>query len=119
MRDLRFRIWKPEAKRMDSVYLEDYYGGAGLYDQKIGCNEANRVWLKYTGLKDRNGKEIYEGDIIEFDRGEWGGDDNIHVVSWDSQEGAWNWGGGSSSDFEFRTVIGNIYENANLLTTQN
>lgn len=58
---------------------------------------------------------IFEGDIIEFDREEWGGDDNIHLVSWDNKEGRWSWGGGSTSDMEFRKVIGNIYQNAELL----
>lgn len=71
---------------------------------------------QYTGKKDCEGKEIYEGDIIEFDRREWGGDDNIHVVSWDDQDARWSWGGGNSGDMDWRKVIGNIYENPELLT---
>lgn len=66
---------------------------------------------QFTGLLDKDGQRIFEGDSIEFDRKEWGGDDNIHTVEWDEKEGCWNWGGGGGSwDMEFRKVIGNIHE---------
>lgn len=70
---------------------------------------------QFTNKKDSKGIEIYEGDIIEFDRREWGGDDNIHVVQWDIHNAEWCCGGGSTSDMQWRTVIGNIYENPELL----
>lgn len=71
---------------------------------------------QYTGKKDCKGTEIYDGDIIEFDVREWGDDkSNIHVVSWDDEDGRWSWGGGLTSDMEYRTVIGNIHENPELI----
>lgn len=60
-REIKFRIWKPEYKRMDSVRLESYYGGRGLYDLFTGC--ASGLWLQYIGRDAENGENIFEGDI--------------------------------------------------------
>lgn len=70
---------------------------------------------EFTGAHDNQGVKIYEGDIIEFDKKEWGGDDNIHLVEWDDKNLEWSWGGGCTSDMNFRTVIGNVFENPELL----
>jgi len=85
--------------------------------QELAKFTEHKDWIVvfFTGFRDFNRNEIYEFDLIEFDREEWGGDDNIHVVTWDEQNGAWCWGGGSSSDMDWRKVIGNIYENPELL----
>jgi hypothetical protein len=72
--------------------------------------------MQYTELKDKDGKEIYEGDIISFK------DFNIvtGVVTW-SNNGFWdvpkigNWLG-NLKECGVIEVIGNIYENPELLT---
>ncbi len=70
---------------------------------------------QFTGFRDRKMVQIFEFDIVEFDRHEWGGDNNIHIVTWDNKEGEWDWGGGVTSDMNFRSVIGNVFSNPELL----
>lgn len=69
----------------------------------------------WTGKFDKHGALVYINDIVEFDRDEWGSDNNIHLVSWDKDEASISFGGGTVNDMEYRTVIGNVYENPELL----
>lgn len=69
-------------------------------------------WLQFTGLTDKNGKEIYEGDIIESDY-----DKKVRFEVLYKLGGFWCQKGGISfplSIYEFE-VIGNIYENPEIL----
>lgn len=71
MRDIKFRVWDTENKEMLKVQeldFEDIFYGGRL---SIRTNQYNdyfdiedMILMQYTGLKDKNGKEIYEGDII-------------------------------------------------------
>ena len=107
MRVIKFRCWNNSTNKW--VYPVIDISNPFSY---AGCE-----FSQFTGKQDKNGKEIWEGDIIEFDRQEWGGDDNIHVVTWDERDGAFCYGGGvGHGDMNWRKVIGNIYENPELLT---
>lgn len=75
------------------------------------------VLMQFTGLKDRTGREIYEGDILKTS-----GVDNVKVV-WNNDDGRWDckyikYGDRcelNSSVKYTSEVIGNIYENSELL----
>lgn len=62
MREIKFRVWHDNLKNF--VYVEkcDYLGSTGIIDYHLDCYFG--IWEQFTGLTDKNGKKIYEGDIV-------------------------------------------------------
>ena len=102
MREIKFRAWCKPTKFMWNWgrIKNKEFAGNGL-DFMIDNDEW--VLMQYTGLKDKNGKEIYEGDILKTPQGN-------RVVEWDLNDG-WRNVGRYFGNVE---VIGNIYENPKL-----
>lgn len=117
-RPIKFRVWDKDAKRMIK------YGEAITKYLKIGLNGV-LYWgdrdmsndleiMQFTGLRDDNGKEVYEGDVISipemgryevvFKEGCFGAEDGQGFAPF--RQTIWGLGG---------EVIGNIHDNPSLL----
>ena len=133
MREIRFRIWDDKRKEWvhDTEHAVNLLGETIIMgeilrrpdDKFVTLEEMNDlVVMQYTGLKDKNGKEIYEDDII------CDGHSLKARVVWDAEWAAWGtlygpnpagYTRGRHIDESWATyeVIGNIYENPELPET--
>lgn len=130
----RYRAWIKTEKRMffpDDILAIDYenkeivtqqvYFENGLPDDRdIYCYDFDDiVFMQSTGLRDKNGKEVFVGDIIKCTRG------CLHEVYIEKEYGGTYFGGMPAvylKDLregyawtEHEEIIGNIYENPELL----
>lgn len=135
-REIKFRVWDKNTKKF--LFQEDFaIRGDGLYILTWDWHhDYGKSWgfprddeyviQQYTGLEDKNGKEIYEGDFIKY---EHPNDDqcvsrnttNIVLVRW-SEENEDNHPGFRIVDlwgqYGEREVVGNIFENPELLKNE-
>lgn len=121
MRELKFRAW---ANGYEKWCHNIEYMGDGLWlgyvDDGIGeLSTTDIIVEQYTGLKDKSEKEIYEGDIVDYnDDGEC-----IGFVEYDAPEfclnaDATNWARMFLKGAPHQRVIGNIHENHELLSKE-
>lgn len=113
MRTIKFRAWDKKEKEMlteDSMPFE--FGilmDGNIFDlEGDGRDIDDFVIMFFTDLKDRRGKEIYEGDIVRFSDEE--GRENV-VIAKISKEGLREI---EEAVYYSGKVIGNIYENPEL-----
>uniref|UniRef100_A0A6M3KEL1 Putative YopX protein n=1 Tax=viral metagenome TaxID=1070528 RepID=A0A6M3KEL1_9ZZZZ len=137
MREIKFRAWDKSSKKMGMVQIKQILIPDGNNEHghqelavshlKFGTNPSHwlisPILMQYTGLKDNNGKEIYEGDIVNLIPD--GYVKEIATVEWDNNNASWIYRriselelvnkSGVYVKWEPVEVIGNIYENPKLI----
>ncbi|MDU0072636.1 YopX family protein [Bacillus sp. FSL M8-0052] len=127
MREIKFRAWNKEKEIM--VYQneddsEEYWDGVLLSDVEMVNSifrygpSSEYIWMQYTGLKDVNVREIYEGDIVLYDRNIAPSiDSRKYVVKWEDSQFVLTNSSETIDDFtsDIIEIIGDVYRNPNLL----
>lgn len=139
MREIKFRVWSKTWESMH--YLDKLDGWLGRASSDLWGIKTNHAFLQwtdkrpheefakydsnnfvieqYTGLKDKTGKEIYEGDIIKFGATTHGypnvKDDWTGAVEWTHSSWGIKWINRRLDETWSHEVIGNIHENKELL----
>lgn len=127
-RELKFKLWLPNIQKMSYAHALDEWR-----NMQVEQDNSTFVWLQYTGLKDTNGVEVYEGDVIKISYDTNFADKPFYIgsVRYGSEQGypafdldpwidcemnALSWLN-SESDESVKSyeVIGNIYQHPNLL----
>lgn len=127
-REIKFRAWDDLNKKWLLGYELPNLGGFSMMGETMAFGEYSQMlnsfsledWdnikiMQFTGLKDKNGKDIYEGDVIKNER-QWG------VIVYKAPAFEVTVSADQSSLYtkewiEACEVIGNIYENPELLGT--
>jgi len=128
MREIKFRAWDKVKKEWIPISsLECFHTGEVLqvkrmWNRKHFSIKSDCILVQFTGLKDKNGKEIWEGDIVQFNDYEWEEYKGRKIFTvelgiprfWLKEE-LFGYEGELLKEPENCKVIGNIYENPELL----
>ena len=118
MREIKFRAWDKAKKRWVANHIDPWWGASGAAQD--GSLQKDIALMQYTGLKDKKGVEIWEGDIVKYQDGtqHWDGS-YIKPTSVRLENGSFKpfcgCGGEYGMDETYAEVLGNIYEHPHLL----
>lgn len=108
MKNIKFRAWMKERKVMVADYAHtNMFGGLSISYWKD--ESPDLILMQYTGLLDKTGNEIYEGDLLSDGFG------NPIRVEWSHIDGGYRPFNYTQIRGEHVEVVGNIHENPELL----
>lgn len=125
-KEIKYRAWIPKQKGENLDVLGMVYFDLFSEDNRWISDKKNYNIMQYTGLKDKNGKEIYEGDILRWQDWEQEGTEkaDVYIVSYKAPSFIWDCyrenqkletNGEVLRDTKEFEIIGNIFENPELL----
>lgn len=130
----KFRVWHKKRKKMYEVlhlHVEDDYSNDGPWvtakgfniiteqDIHIQIQPKDCLIMQCTGLKDRNDKLIFEGDLLKDNKGQignvfWHSSTGSFAINWLMKDGSYE----TDNCFEYGEVISNKFENPELLESE-
>ena len=123
-RQIRFRVWNPTEKKMTYPEPASLTCAIGLDGCLFNAEELmpldGAILMLSTGLTDKNGREIFEGDLIRWvwmNHDHW--QESTDIVEWDDLDAGFSFFHDDSEygreiEAEHAMVIGNIYEHPNV-----
>ena len=122
-RDIKFRVWDKELKHfINYATIPLGLKGDSYHFYSNYQNDGRFILLQFTGLKDKNGKEIYEADIIKYPQDSaYPNKFDYMVIEWENDYdgfGGLNCGfrmGGDYATQKNTEIVGNIFENPELI----
>ena len=114
MREIKFRSWI----KSDNHMFYDF----GFVEHPRTTETDRSILMQYTGLKDKNGVEIYEGDILKLNLTSWCGiEEDVFSVKTESFHAdiCYLKAIAEDSDSDSMKIIGNVFENPELLEVTN
>jgi len=131
MREIKFRAWNKDKNIMvygDEDDTSDYWDGVDrssveMVNAVLAHPDEDYIWMQYTGLKDKNGKESFHKDRVKIWLIDYEGNADIFtgVIEWDREDVCWYILNDSNiypcvkfRFVDYFEIIGNAFENPEL-----
>lgn len=118
-RIIKFRCWINNEMWYDFWLSNDEHEGVLLYDDNLNsppvkCNKPY-ILMQFTGLYDKNGKEVFEGDIVQIYKHMSSEKSEVTQVIWDEENCEYKGIYPNIAIWVAHEVIGNIYQDSHIM----